>query len=121
MTDIGVSCQKSSHGRGAGTPLVCASGLQEDAALCYAPCAGGFSGKGPVCWGSCPAGMYQCGALCLGSKDECTSKMLDIGLKAAEGVLEIASEIEEPVGAIISAAETVSDIAGDLQYPVCPY
>jgi hypothetical protein len=103
MTDIGVSCQKKSYGRGTGTPLICAAGLEEDAALCYTPCKSGFSGNGPVCWGSCPSGSYQCGALCLGSKDECTSQMLNIGLKAMTGVLEIASEAEDPVGAAISA------------------
>jgi hypothetical protein len=119
MTDIGVSCQKKSYGRGAGTPLVCAVGLQEDAALCYTPCKSGFSGKGPVCWGSCPSGSYQCGALCLGSAAECTTNMLNIGLKAITGVLEIASEAENPVGAAISAFNTVSDIAGDFNYPVC--
>ena len=120
MTDIGVSCQKNSYGRGAGTPLQCASGLEEDAALCYTPCSQGFTGKGPVCWAACPTGLYQCGALCLQSQAECTSKMKDIGTKAAAGVLEVAAQVEDPVGAIISAASTVADLSGDLNFPVCP-
>jgi hypothetical protein len=38
MRDIGVSCQKRSYGRTAGTPFKCAAGLEEDAGLCYKPC-----------------------------------------------------------------------------------
>ena len=35
MTDIGISCQKHSYGRTAGTPLICKPEEDEDAALCY--------------------------------------------------------------------------------------
>lgn len=117
LEDTGKSCQKNAYLRDDSTPLICPAGLQKDADLCYAPCNIGFSGKGPVCWGSCPVGMYQCGALCLGSQDECTSEMLDIGLKAMEGV----SKVGESTGAVISAAETMIGIADDLDYPLCPH
>jgi len=65
MVDVGISCQKSSYGRGAGSVLVCQPGQEEDAGLCYQPCNAGYNGIGPVCWGSCPSGTSQCGALCL--------------------------------------------------------
>lgn len=66
MTDIGVSCQKQSYGRGVGTvPTSCAGGLQYDAGLCYTPCRAGFVGVGPVCWEQgCPAGYADHGATC---------------------------------------------------------
>jgi len=38
MTDTGIACLRKSYGRGAGSPLGCASGLQLDGALCYPPC-----------------------------------------------------------------------------------
>jgi hypothetical protein len=38
MTDTGIACLRKSYGRGAGSPLGCASGLQLDEALCYPPC-----------------------------------------------------------------------------------
>lgn len=50
MTDIGVSCQKKTYGRGVGKPLGCSSGLEESGALCYPPCKNGYHGNGPVCW-----------------------------------------------------------------------
>ena len=51
MTDIGVSCQKNSYGRTAGTPLhACPDGHEKDGALCYPQCKPGYKGVGPVCW-----------------------------------------------------------------------
>ena len=78
------SIAKKSYGRGAGTPMTCAAGLVNDAALCYPACPntawyatlfrchrGGVpclrdtdgccamcvyrDGVGPVCWENCPA------------------------------------------------------------------
>ena len=51
MTDIGVSCQKPSHGRGVGVPIhACAHDKEKDGLLCYPKCKQGFHGVGPVCW-----------------------------------------------------------------------
>ena len=51
MTDIGVSCQKPSHGRGVGVPIhACADDKEKDGLLCYPKCKPGFHGVGPVCW-----------------------------------------------------------------------
>ena len=83
MKDIGVSCQKKSYGRGAGTPLVCKSGLEEDAGLCYKSCSTlsqahnstNYDGVGPVCWGKCPTGMFECGALCTEDSATCSDSV----------------------------------------------
>lgn len=75
MLDIGVSCQKQSYGRTAGTPMKCASGLQEDAGLCYPKCKPGYYGVGPVCWQKCPANQpVDCAAGCAKSIADCVEK-----------------------------------------------
>lgn len=74
MRDDGAFCAKKSYGRGAGTPLKCASGLQQDGALCYPGCKGGFHGVGPVCWQNCPSGKVNCGAGCAESGMTCASQ-----------------------------------------------
>jgi len=58
-------CWRRSYGRGAGSPLGCAAGLVEDAALCYAPCRSGYSGAAFLCWEDCPAGFRDTGVDCL--------------------------------------------------------
>lgn len=55
---------KDSYGRGAGTPLGCGAGEQQDGGLCYPTCKDGYSGVGPVCWQNCPANYTDVGALC---------------------------------------------------------
>lgn len=67
--DMGVSCTKKSYGRGAGEPMTCAEGLEEDAGLCYAPCEPRFHLVGPVCWQDCPPGWQGCGAGCSRNAD----------------------------------------------------
>lgn len=78
MTDIGVSCQKNSYGRGVGKPLGCAADEEMSGLLCYPPCKQGYSGNGPVCWEKCPAGKSDCSALCTDSSDSCTDNVKDI-------------------------------------------
>lgn len=74
MTDIGVSCAKPSYGRGAGVPMKCAPGEQEDAGLCYTPCKNSaFKGIGPVCWQQCQGGRKDCGAGCATDTLTCVS------------------------------------------------
>jgi len=114
MTDIGVSCQKNSYGRGAGVPMECSDGLSEDAGLCYTPCQDGDNGVGPVCWGTCPPGYSQCGALCLTDGD-CAGKILDIATKVLQGVVSIAGVEDDPAGAITGAAS----MAEAFIYPIC--
>ncbi len=70
-TDIGVSCQKGSYGRGVGKPLGCAVGQVYDAGLCYNQCPAGASGVGPLCYGGCTAGdPYRLGIWCYNSESE---------------------------------------------------
>jgi len=73
MVDIGVSCTKQTYTRGAGYPMKCAAGQQEDAGLCYTPCNANYSGVGPVCWQGCPSGRHNCGAGCSTSAATCFS------------------------------------------------
>ncbi|KAG2492397.1 hypothetical protein HYH03_009343 [Edaphochlamys debaryana] len=50
MRDIGVSCEKATYGNGAGFPLQCKAGEDQQGALCYPKCQAGFTGVGPLCW-----------------------------------------------------------------------
>lgn len=55
------------YGRGVGTPLVCGSGKDSVAGLCYTPCASGYSmvpGMPNVCGTNCPSGYTDTGLLC---------------------------------------------------------
>jgi hypothetical protein len=81
---------KKSYGRGAGTLMHCAAGLQEDAGLCYHPCPGSsYSGVGPVCWDGCPASNpVNGGALCCTSTSVCTKKIIDLSTNLPEAVLK---------------------------------
>ncbi|CDW74274.1 UNKNOWN [Stylonychia lemnae] len=109
FTDIGVSCQKDSYGRGAGYPLGCAKGLEESGALCYPPCKGDYSGNGPVCWQQCPAGMHTCGALCTQSADKCTDDLKAI----VSNVSTLATVITKAaLGQKIDMSEIIKDAGG---------
>lgn len=45
--------------------MVCRSGLEYDAGLCYDKCDSGYDGIGPVCWSYCPPeAPVSCGAGC---------------------------------------------------------
>ena len=73
---IGLSCPVKIIG-GDPTPLVCRSGLEEDAALCYTPCRTGFKGIGPVCWQVCDTGETNCGAACAKDQVACGTTILN--------------------------------------------
>lgn len=78
MSDIGVSCQKQSYGRTAGTSMLCAAGLEQNGALCYPQCRTEFHGVGPVCWQKCPAQQpFDCGAGCANNQGECAKAVFD--------------------------------------------
>jgi hypothetical protein len=114
MKDIGISCAKTSYGRGAGKPMSCKPDQQFDAALCYNHCKSGYKGIGPVCWGSCPSGFKNCGALCLSpdNKDGCTAKILGMAKDAGKA---IAKAVElNPMAAV-----DMAKLGGKLTYPKC--
>ena len=70
MTDIGASCAKKSYGRGAGSPLVCPAGTENQSSLCYNLCPSGYTGNGPLCYQNCAADKRPCGDLiCIGIND----------------------------------------------------
>lgn len=112
MQDTGAHCTKQSYGRGAGTPLICEAGLQQDAALCYTPCSANYKGVGPVCWGQCPAGFNQCGAMCL-EESICTSYLMEFLQPAADAIVAIASK--DGMG----VAQAGIEIVKNLIYPIC--
>lgn len=126
-TDIGVSCQKDSYGRGAGYPLGCAPGLEMSGALCYPPCKEGFGGNGPVCWEKCPAGKHNCGALCTDSQDQCTDSLksmvsnvftlAEVTAKAALGQKIDIVEILKDTGSVaIDFANAVCDPPAAIEF-----
>eukprot|EP01063_Lacrimia_lanifica_P026148 TRINITY_DN3475_c0_g3_i1.p1 TRINITY_DN3475_c0_g3~~TRINITY_DN3475_c0_g3_i1.p1 ORF type:complete len:238 (+),score=59.32 TRINITY_DN3475_c0_g3_i1:66-779(+) len=95
-TNDGCTCRvplkivgKDSYGRGAGVPLTCAKGLEEDAALCYKPCPSkDYEGVGPVCWEQCPAGwQVKCGAMCGEPGFSCSKEITDFITAALKEVV----------------------------------
>jgi len=65
VPDNSTICWKDSYGRGVGHPIdTCATGLEEDAGLCYPPCQSGYTGVSCVCWENCQPGFTDEGALC---------------------------------------------------------
>ena len=79
MGQFDLSCPKILR-IGDPTPLVCASGLQQDVALCYPFCGSGFHGVGPVCWQSCGANQVDCGAACASTSADCAKVTTDLVL-----------------------------------------
>ena len=117
MTDIGVSCQKQSYGRGAGEPLamgVCAPGLQKDpsGALCYPSCKADFHMIGPVCWQNCPSQQpFDCGVGCSMNQKECVSGTFDMVLapiELAASLIPYAGEIAGAAHGVTAGAEAVA-------------
>lgn len=94
MTDIGISCQKQSKGRGVGKPMTCKHGQAYDAGLCYKPCRDKYHGVGPVCWQDCPSTQpVNCGAGCATSKDQCAEKTIRQVLAPLEVALNVAMAV----------------------------
>lgn len=113
MTDIGISCGKSTYTRDAGSFMTCKDGLEKQAGVCYEPCPAGLNGVGPVCWGNCPEGTSQCGALCLAEGTTCSKYVLNNGLNWVKLISQ--SAIGDVRGAVSSAATVALDYA----YPIC--
>jgi hypothetical protein len=93
MTDIGVSCQKQSYGRGAGGVLGCATGLERSGLLCYTRCPKDSDGVGPVCWEHCPANWVQCGMGCAQSTSACASETAGMVTSVLSAVAQIAADV----------------------------
>eukprot|EP00013_Stygamoeba_regulata_P011952 CAMPEP_0177670978 /NCGR_PEP_ID=MMETSP0447-20121125/24410_1 /TAXON_ID=0 /ORGANISM="Stygamoeba regulata, Strain BSH-02190019" /LENGTH=269 /DNA_ID=CAMNT_0019178243 /DNA_START=54 /DNA_END=863 /DNA_ORIENTATION=- len=129
MNTVGCLCShpgsvfaKKSYGRGAGVPMVCAEGLQEDAGLCYPPCPSDkYKGVGPVCWASCPAGAFECGVICLDNSGECTTQMLSLSKAVVEMIGEIAACIisEGSECNVASLLLKLKELLGTLGIPAC--
>jgi len=56
--------EPASYDRGPGTPLVCASGYEQELANCYKPCDPGYHRVAATCWQSCPGGWRDDGLFC---------------------------------------------------------
>lgn len=64
-TNIGITCQKSTYGRGVGEPLSsCKPSMEKNGLLCYPRCKSGYYGVGPVCWQLCESGYSDDGVFC---------------------------------------------------------
>ena len=65
-TDTGATCNKNSHGRGAGSPLQCGPGQTQDSAgLCYDACpTGTHKTTIGMCDSGCPDGAKDIGVSC---------------------------------------------------------
>lgn len=94
MTDIGISCQKQSKGRGVGKPMKCKKGQAYDAGLCYKPCKENYHGVGPVCWQDCPGTQpVNCGAGCATHASQCADKTIRQVLAPLEVALNVAMAV----------------------------
>ena len=117
MTDIGVSCEKGSYGRGVGTiPSTCGRGEEYDAGLCYENCDAATFGVGPVCWsGSCPADFpVSCGAACAVSQNACVNSILKQVLSTTEVAVNVGLLVTTggAANAGLKAAQTTARVTG---------
>jgi hypothetical protein len=91
--DTGTGCTKPSYSRGAGVPMKCAPGLEEQAGLCYQRCEGDFQGVGPVCWQNCRGDQsFQCGIGCASDVNSCalaTSDMVLAPINLVVGLVDM--------------------------------
>lgn len=94
-TNDGCTCRKDAHifakatqTRGAGVPMSCAAGYENDAGLCYPPCGPRMDGVGPVCWMECAGELpVECGAGCARTSEVCAEATASKVLKSAEAVV----------------------------------
>ncbi|MFC1522640.1 hypothetical protein ACFL6Y_09545 [Elusimicrobiota bacterium] len=87
----GLDLVKKSYGRGAGSPMTCATRKQYDAGLCYTPCKKGHNGVGPVCWMVCPKTKTECAAGCADTTISCITNTAQMVISPAMLALNIAS------------------------------
>lgn len=113
MMNHGISCGKSTYGRGVGVSrLGCASNNEQNAGLCYKFCDTGFYGVGPVCWQSCQGDTsYDCGVMCATDKKTCEEATLSIvaaGLKVGINLLT-----QNYIGATGEAIKTILSVTSN--------
>jgi hypothetical protein len=112
-TDTGTGCTKPTQTRGAGEPMICREGLEQDGALCYPRCKPGFHGVGPVCWQDTPPGWVNCGAACAKTSADCAQDVSDQVLSTLTVAANIATlGLAAPETAAAGAAEKTVTIAG---------
>jgi hypothetical protein len=114
MTDIGISCQKGSRGRGVGKPMRCKEGQQYDAGLCYTPCKENYHGVGPVCWQDCPETQpHGCGAGCAADSSQCARKTISQVIAPLELAINVAGAVTTggTANAAVKTAETSAKAA----------
>lgn len=114
MTDIGISCQKGSKGRGVGKPMHCKETQQYDAGLCYKPCRKNYHGVGPMCWQNCPDTQpFGCGAGCAASKGHCAGQTIKQVFAPLELALNVAGAVttEGSANVAVKAAKTSAKTA----------
>jgi hypothetical protein len=119
MTDIGISCQKQSKGRGVGKPMTCKKGQAYDAGLCYEPCRDHYHGVGPVCWQDCPDTQpVNCGAGCAVHSSQCVKETVSQVLAPLEVASNVAMAVttggagNAAVNAAKASAKTAAKTAG---------
>lgn len=88
MTDTGVACTKEVHGRQGEMKINCPPGQDNYLGTCWNRCPEGFgiSAVNPaMCWQSCPSTQpYDCGTACALNRSECTDKIAQTSINAAD-------------------------------------
>jgi hypothetical protein len=119
MTDIGISCQKQSKGRGVGKPMSCKEGQAYDAGLCYTPCRKNYHGVGPVCWQDCPDTQpVNCGAGCAAHSSQCIGQTISQVIAPLDVALNVAMAVttggtaNTAVNVAKTSAKTAAKTAG---------
>lgn len=111
---------KKTYGRGAGSLMHCAAGLEEDAGLCYPPCPdSSYSGVGPLCWEGCPtANPINGGALCCTTQGVCTKKIIALSTDMPRAIADAIINAEDPFSVISDAKNMIDAILGFVM-PLC--
>ncbi|HBE81562.1 MAG TPA: hemopexin repeat-containing protein [Pyrinomonadaceae bacterium] len=112
--DTGTDCTKPSYGRTAGTSMICAPGLQEQAGLCYQNCSPGYTAVGPVCWQQCTGAQnWECGGIgCSSNEGACATAISDMVLAPFNLVVGLFSMgIANKVKAAADAAKQAANVA----------
>lgn len=114
-----VTYAKKSYGRGAGFPLTCAEGLQNDAGLCYPPCKLDWAGNGPVCWERCTkANPSSGGAICCTDAVTCNGKIKNLVAGVPEAIVKAILAGDDWKEAVKAAEEAVEAALGYVM-PLC--
>ncbi len=112
MTDIGVSCEKGSYGRGAGKPLTCRSGMEYDAGLCYWPCPSSKPHSvGKWCFKTAAESAGLIAGLVVGSIVSAAAVVVTVGAAAPELMEAWSAAIASVAVETTATAETAASLA----------